>query len=88
MSKGSNMVSRHSGRKVANQFVVLEKDAKLFQSHDLIVSRITKGQVFLSPGWDRLAVTRKYLAQFLGEDTEQTRAKVDNGTYRVEPLTV
>lgn len=88
MSKVSNMVSRHSGRKVANQFIVLEKDARVFQSHDLIVSRVHNGNVYLTPNWDRLAVTRKYLAVFLDETTDQTRAKVANGTYRVEPLTV
>ena len=70
-----------------NQFFVVTKDGKYFQSYNTVIAFIPlSGPVKLDPKWKCSRTTSKYRIQFLGEDTKETQKKVDSGEYIVESL--
>ncbi len=85
--KVSNMTSNRSGREVANQFEIRTKKGVYFQSYDSIIVFIPSngGKTQIGPDWDYSTTTGKYRNQFLGETRKETQAKIDNGTYRLNP---
>lgn len=68
---------------VPNQYVVITKAGKLFQSYNTNIALITKeGQVVLDKNsWDCSVTTGKYRNKFLGEDKKITQKKIDSGEY-------
>ena len=89
--KVSNMTSDRSYRPVANQFIITKYDNKgykrkeFFQSYDSLIVFVDyskKGrQIYLDEYyWDYSRTTGKYRNQFLGEQIEETRSKIKNGT--------
>mgnify|MGYP005831040807 CR=1 FL=1 len=77
------------GHKVANQFEIKMNDFRIFQSYKTIIAvkNMNTDQVILDrSSWDCSRTTSKYRTQFLGEITQRTRVKVNNGTYMLKDL--
>jgi hypothetical protein len=91
--KVQNMTSS-SGNKVANQFIIDDRNKAYFQSYDsLIAVKITECDQSLpltikldSKYWDYSVTTSKYRNQFLGETKKETQAKIDSGEYILTDL--
>lgn len=83
-----NMNSPKSGHPVANQFIIQTEEGKYFQSYWTIIAFIDlTGHVTLdSEDWNYSRTTGKYRNIFLGENTAETRKKINNGTYSTAPL--
>lgn len=95
--KVSQMNSPRSGHPVANQFVIRVKsndkdqagfDSVYFQSYQTIIAvRDYQGNVTLDVNdWNYSRTTRKYRNEFLGENTQETRKKIKDGTYKLADL--
>lgn len=84
--KVKNMTSS-KGNKVANQFLIVDFDTDYFQSYDSIIVMRHKGEVTLDRDtWNYSKTTSKYRNMFLNETTEETRKKIENGTYKLADL--
>tara|TARA_R100001143_G_C3284897_1_gene98465 strand:+ start:115 stop:465 length:351 start_codon:yes stop_codon:yes gene_type:complete len=88
--KVSNFTS-NNGNKIANQFLITEKNKQTFQSYKSIIAvkDYKKGvrRIFLdSYYWDYSVTTGKYRNQFLGEGIAETRKKIDSGEYKLKNL--
>lgn len=71
------------GNTVPNQFVIRTEDGRFFQSYDSIICFIPyDGKVLLDEKtWNYSRTTSKYRSQFLGECTNETKKKIEDGTY-------
>ena len=87
--KVQNMVSDR-GNDIANQFVIITKNGRFFQSYDSIIAFIpndrSKKIKLYSYYWDYSKTTGKYRNQFLGEDKKRTQQKISNKTYQLTNL--
>lgn len=84
--KVSNFESSN-GNKVANQFLIVDGDKRIFQSYDSIIAIKEDGKVTLDENyWNYSKTTSKYRNQFLGETTEETRRKIESGVYKLANL--
>lgn len=94
-----NMVSKKSGREVANQFIIEEKGGILgnfnirltFQSYGSVIAVMTvwndETRIVLDEKyWNYSTTTSKYRNQFLGETTKETENKIKDGTYQLTNL--
>lgn len=81
-------MTNNKGRAIPNQFIITDADGQTFQSYNsLIVRRTLDGKTVLDANyWDYSRTTSKYRAQFLGESTAETRAKIASGVYQLENL--
>jgi hypothetical protein len=62
-----------------------ETGERFFQSYNSIIVKMDrKGNVTLGKDWNYSATTSKYRAQFLGESTKETQAKLDAGVYKLD----
>tara|TARA_R100000315_G_scaffold7927_1_gene2576 strand:+ start:185 stop:466 length:282 start_codon:yes stop_codon:yes gene_type:complete len=88
MIKVKQLRSSSSGRDIANQFIITDKDRTIFQSYDSIIAiKWNDGDVFLDKTyWDYSRTTGKYRNQFLGEDIKTTRKKIKSKEYRLVDL--
>jgi len=88
MVKVKQLRSSTSGRDIPNQFIITDKDRKIFQSYDCIIAiKWNDGDIFLDKTyWDYSRTTGKYRNQFLGEDIKTTRKKIKSGEYRLIDL--
>ena len=86
--KVSNFTS-NNGNKIANQFLIREKNKKIFQSYDSIIAikDYKTGKTTLDEYyWDYSVTTGKYRNQFLGEGIAETRKKIETGEYKLKNL--
>ena len=85
--KVHNMTSSN-GNKIANQFVIeLGIDEEIFQSYKTIIAHKKGAEITLdSDYWDYSRTTSKYRNAFLGENTDRTRQKIKDGTYKLTNL--
>ena len=86
--KVSNFTS-NNGNKIANQFLIQEKDKETFQSYDSIIAikEYKTGKITLDKNdWDYSATTGKYRNMFLGEGIAETRRKIKEGIYKLKNL--
>lgn len=86
--KVSNFTS-NNGNKIANQFLITEKNKETFQSYRSIIAvRNYKTQkTYLdSYYWNYSATTGKYRNMFLGEGIAETRRKIKEGIYKLKNL--
>lgn len=75
------------GVAVKNQFILHDGESRIFQSYDSIICCISIAGIVLDPVyWKYSRTTSKYRAQFLGEDTKTTQAKIDSGEYTLSNL--
>jgi hypothetical protein len=80
-------VQTPNGVDIPGQFHIIAEDGSYFQSvHDTLVHRTVSGAVTLDPRWKRSKNTMKYVALFLRESTEDTRAGINSGAYQVRSL--
>lgn len=95
------MTSPRTGKPVANQFVITEKGEgwngnfikrEVFQSYDSVIVKCVwwaNGDIDTELDetyWNYSKTTSKYRAQFLGESTKETQAKIDSGEYKLVNL--
>jgi len=96
IQKITNMQSQ-SGKPAANQFVIenatftndngLLHRGTAFQSYHSIIVFQSASQTFLDETyWNYSKTTARYRAQFLGETTAETQAKIDSGEYILTDL--
>ena len=86
--KVKNMLS-NSGNKVANQFVIFDKNGnKYFKSYESIIVKIERdGKIILDNMlWDYSTTTSKYRNKFLCESTMETKQKIERGEYKLQNL--
>ena len=85
-----NMLSNRSGRKVANQFHIIDdKGNEFFQSYESIIVKIDKktGKTILDKYlWSCSNTTAKYRNQFLMENTKEIKKKIKSGEYILDSL--
>lgn len=80
-------ITGHSGRKVANQFIIEDKNRQFFQSYDSIIAIKKNGKITLDKQyWDYSRTTGKYRNIFLGETKKETEKKIKSGEYRLRNL--
>ena len=82
-------ITNNNGNKVANQFIINDKNKETFQSYNSVIAvrnkktdKITLDSYF----WDYSVTTGKYRNQFLGEGINETRKKIKDGTYKLRNL--
>ena len=81
-----NMTS-NNGNKVANQFIIEDKNKTYFQSYNSIIVLNKNGKITLdSYYWDYSVTTGKYRNQFLNEGINETRKKIKEGIYKLANL--
>jgi hypothetical protein len=88
--KVSNFTS-NNGNKIANQFLITEKDKETFQSYESIIAvkeyKKNERKVYLDEYyWDYSVTTGKYRNMFLGEGIAETRRKIKEGIYKLKNL--
>jgi len=97
-----NMLSKKSGRGVANQFRIYTDNGVYFQSYGSIIAFIPKHngynvinaldgkidtRIQLDENtWNYSRTTSKYRNQFLNETTEETKKKIKSGEYLLANL--
>ena len=87
MIKVRNMESPKSFREVANQFIIETDDAIIFQSYSTVIAKKQNGRIYLDENsWNYSKTTGKYRNEFLGENTAETRRKIESGTYILTDL--
>ena len=79
-----NMESSN-GNAIPNQFIIHDDNGNVFfQSYKSIIVKIDRknDKTYLdSRYWDYSKTTGKYRNQFLGENKEETKKKIDQGIY-------
>jgi len=85
--KVENMQSSN-GNDVPNQFKIFTDEGVYFQSYATVIAfKPFKGKIQLDVNaWDYSVTTGKYRNQFLRETKEETRKKIENGTYELVDL--
>lgn len=83
-------IMNYKGNYVLNQFIIYTKHGCYFQSYDSIIAyKDNNGNVTLDKNnWDYSRTTGKYRNLFLHENKSETRKKIENGTYKLDDLTL
>ncbi len=78
-----NVISKSSGRAVANQFIIRNNGRTYFQSYNsIIVCKNFGGGIELDKNyWDYSTTTGRYRNQFLNETKRETEKKIKSGEY-------
>jgi len=86
--KVCNMLSKKTGRPVANQFIVIDDNGyEYFQSYNSIICKMVRGIVYLDEYyWDYSKTTSKYRNIFLCKSTLEIKAKIASGEYKLVNL--
>jgi hypothetical protein len=89
-TKVNNMRSP-KGNLVANQFIVHTPEATYFQSYQSLIIKTTfehgERVVYLDEYfWNYSRTTSKYRCDFLGENTKETKEKIQKGIYKLTNL--
>ena len=82
-------ITNSNGNKVANQFIIDDKNKETFQSYNSIIAvrnKKTDKITLDSYYWDYSVTTGKYRNQFLGEGIAETRKKIKEGIYKLRNL--
>lgn len=83
-----NMESPRTGKPVANQYVITTPHGEIFQSYESIICiKDNDGNITLDEdNWAYSVTTCKYRSEFLGENTQATRKKIEAGLYATANL--
>jgi len=85
--KAYSMTSPSGHSIVANQIVIRTGTMDVFQSYNTTIAIRQNGEITLDRNsWDYSTTTGKYRNQFLGEDKEATRKKIESGEYKLANL--
>jgi len=72
---------------VKNQFIIHTDKGCVFQSYNTVIAARLDGRVLLDRrNWDYSRTTGKYRNLFLDEGIEDTRRKINSGTYELADL--
>ena len=79
--KVGNLLSRNTGRAIANQFIIVTDDGYYMQSYDSVVVHYNRRDNVLTLGydWNYSKTTLKYVEQFIDEYTtygKMTKAEI------------
>ena len=89
-TKVIQMKSPKTFNPVANQFIIDTPKGRYFQSYNSIIAFIPNNRnhkIQLDDYyWDYSKTTTKYRNEFLGENTQETRKKIENKTYKLTNL--
>lgn len=88
MTKVENMTSTR-GNKIANQFILTTPKGIYFQSYKSVIAfkPANGGKIQLDATyWDYSVTTGKYRNQFLNENINETRKKLNNKEYILKGL--
>lgn len=84
--KVRNMLSPN-GNKVANQFIISDKNGETFQSYETIVAKIQKGGMILDTNaLNYSRTTSKYLYEFAGMNRKEIEKGIKVGDVLVKNL--
>src|SRR5574344_581250 len=74
-----NMTSERSGREVANQFIIEDKENVFFQSYNSMICKVDHAERTITFGqdWDYSRTTSKYLHKFLYDELCWSPCKAD-----------
>lgn len=76
-----------AGNVVPNQFQVETEEGIFFQSYESVIAKIVNEVVTLDTKyWNYSKTTSKYRNMFLRETSEETKAKVKSGIYKLANL--
>lgn len=93
--KVENMDSPRTGSPVANQFIIRVGNQTYFQSYKSIIVKkyfcdsancFNEHIVLDKTYWNYSVTTSKYRNEFLGENTKETRVKIESGDYTLTDL--
>jgi len=80
-------MTSNKGNKIANQFIITDKNNRYFQSYNSIIVKETEKKTYLdSFYWDYSTTTGKYRNIFLGEKKSETEKKIKKGIYKLTNL--
>ena len=89
-TKVRQMKSPKTFNPVANQFIIDTPKGRYFQSYDSIIAFIPNNRNHKTQldeyYWDYSRTTSKYRNEFLGENTQETRKKIKDKTYKLVDL--
>jgi hypothetical protein len=73
------------GNDIPNQFIIHRNNGDtLFQSHQSIIVKRSKGKIILGKDYKYSVTTGKYRNQFLGETLQETECKLKEGIYTLD----
>ena len=86
--KVESMVSKKSGKAVANQFKIFTSQGVYFQSYNTIIAYKDKtGQIYLdSENWNYSKTTSKYRNMFTRLSTDETKKAIEQGKIKLVEL--
>ncbi len=89
-TKVKQMLSKKTFNPVSNQFIIYTPKGRYFQSYNSIIAFIPNNinhKIKLDKYyWDYSRTTTKYRNEFLGENTQETKKKIENKTYKLIDL--
>lgn len=82
----SNMTSA-SGNTVPNQFIVVNRGTRYFQSYESMIAKVKGETITLDKNyWDYSRTTSKYRNEFLGMNTGEIKAAIEAGEIKLKDL--
>ena len=89
-TKVRQMKSSKTFNPVANQFIIDTPKGRYFQSYNSIIAFIPNNRNHKTQldeyFWEYSRTTSKYRNEFLGENTQETRKKIKDKTYKLVDL--
>ena len=89
-AKVRQMTSPKTYNPVANQFIIYTPKGRYFQSYNSLIAFIPNNRNHKTQldvdYWDYSRTTSKYRNEFLNENTQETRKKIENNTYKLTNL--
>lgn len=84
MIKVKNITNPNNYRSINNQFEIYTDEGAFFQSYSSIIVKIAKGITYLDEYyWDYSRTTSRWRNVFLNETTQETKAKIKSGEYKL-----
>jgi hypothetical protein len=89
-TKVRQMTSPKTSNPVSNQFIIYTPKGRYFQSYNSIIAFIPNNRNHKTQldeyYWDYSRTTSKYRNEFLNENTQETKKKIKNKTYKLTNL--
>jgi len=76
-----------SGNTVPNQFIVVNRGTRYFQSYESMIAKVKGETITLDKNyWDYSRTTSKYRNEFLGMNTGEIKAAIEAGEIKLKDL--
>ena len=76
-------MTTNGGNDAPNQFIISFDKARIFQSYQSVIVLEKEWQIYLGQDWNYSNTTTQYRNEFLGENTAETRKKLESGEYKM-----